>query len=69
MSHDTGMAVTLIGDRASPGGRHIDGTVQSEELQAPMMRRARTYVASVPDSPGCEVRSSDPYGYRKECDV
>jgi hypothetical protein len=25
--------------RASPGGRHTDGTVQSEEMQAPVMRR------------------------------
>jgi hypothetical protein len=39
MSQDTGMAMTLIGDRGFTGGRHTDGTVQSEELQAPMMRR------------------------------
>jgi hypothetical protein len=35
MSHDTGVAMTLIGFTASPGGRHVDGTVQSEELAAP----------------------------------
>jgi hypothetical protein len=40
MSQDTVMAMTLIGHRVSPGSRHTDGTVQSEELQAPMMRRA-----------------------------
>jgi hypothetical protein len=42
MPQDTGMAITLIGYRASPSGCHADGTVHSEELQAPMMRRART---------------------------
>ena len=32
--------MTLTGYRALPGGSHTDGTVQSEELQAPMIRQA-----------------------------
>ena len=36
MSHDTGMAMTLIGDWGFTADRHADRTVQSEELQAPM---------------------------------
>jgi hypothetical protein len=36
------MAITLIGYKGLTGGRHTDGTVQSEEVQAPMMRRAWT---------------------------
>jgi hypothetical protein len=39
--HDTGMATTLIGSRALPGGRRTDGTVQSEERQAPVIKRPR----------------------------
>jgi len=53
MSQDTGMAMTLIGYRASPGGHHTDGTVQSEELRAPVMRRAeRRAWAALPGAEG-----------------
>src|SRR5271156_2073001 len=53
----TGTAKTLIGSGASLGGRHTDGTVKSEERQAPMMRRdgIRRAWASLPgeeDAPG-----------------
>ena len=53
MSQDTGMAMTLIGYRGFTGGRHTDGTVQSEELQAPVMRRAERRVwAALPGAEG-----------------
>jgi hypothetical protein len=43
MSQDTGMAMTLIGYMGlHPAAVTLTGTVQSEELQAPMMGRART---------------------------
>jgi hypothetical protein len=58
MFQDTIMAMTLIGYRASPGGRHTDGTVQSEELQAPMMRRA-----NAGHGPHCRARMA-PGTYR-----
>jgi hypothetical protein len=54
ISQDTGMAMTLIGFiGASPGGRHTDGTVHSEELQAPTMRGAeRRAWAALPGAEG-----------------
>jgi hypothetical protein len=53
MCQDTGMAMTLIGYRGFTGGRHTDGTVRSEEPQAPMMRRAeRRARAALPGAEG-----------------